>query len=137
MSRGSLGIWLPGPGLLVAQMVDYGDEAFATPIAQAFDRALESAGPVRMFFDVGRMHNYDSALRTRLTKRFLGDRARIGGIDIFVQSRIVAMGVAVANLALGGIIAAHPKRLAFNLALDDVLRKAGIASFSSGVLLAA
>ncbi len=132
-----MGIWLPGPGLLVAQMVDHGDEAFATPIAQAFERALEGAGPVRMFFDVGRMHNYDSPLRTRLTKRFLGDRARIAGIDIFVQSRIVSMGVAVANLALGGIIAAHPKRLGFNLALDDVLRKAGIASFSSGVLLAA
>jgi hypothetical protein len=47
------------------------------------------------------------------------------------------MGVAVANLALGGIIKSHTKRLDFNLSLDGVLRGAGIATFSSSILVAA
>jgi hypothetical protein len=131
-----MGIWLPGRGLLVTQILNYGVEDFVSPIAEAFDQVLGNEGSVRMYFDVGRMHTYDSGLRTRLTARFLRDRGRIERIDILAQSRIVAMGVAVANLALGGLIASYTKRVDFNLALDGALRGAGIATFSSGVLQA-
>jgi hypothetical protein len=134
---GNLGIWLPGKDLLVVQIAGHGGEEFVTPIGQAFDQALESSGSVRMYFDVGKLHKYDSPLRTRLTTRFLRDRGRIAGIDILVQSKIVSMGVAVANLALGGLIKSYARRPDFDSALDDALKGAGVATFSSRVLSAA
>jgi len=136
-SRGSLGIWLPAPRLLVSRIAGHGEGEFVSPIIEAFEQTLAAEGPVKLYFEVAKMNNYDSLLRTRLTARFGQSRPRVGTIAVLVSSRIVAMGVSVANLALGGLVTSYAARAPFSEALDGELRAAGILSFSSKVLLAA
>jgi hypothetical protein len=131
--RGSIGVWMRPP-ILLAQMVGYGDGHFADPIIDAFDEALLGKQPVQIFFEMGGMPNYDSALRTRLTTHFGTHRARVASLHVFTHSRLVAMGVAVANLALGGIITSHETLAAFQSALDRELGKAKVSAFTSAAL---
>ncbi len=136
-SRGSLGIWVPGPGLVIGRITGHGEADFVSPIVQGLEQELAAEESVKLFFDVAKMTNYDSLLRTRLTVRFSQDRPRIRTIAVLVSSKIVAMGVAVANLALGGLVSSYSARGPFSEALDRELRTAGVVSFSSRVLLAA
>jgi hypothetical protein len=131
--RGSIGVWMRSP-ILLAQMIGHGDGRFADPIIDAFDEALRGKHAVQIFFEMGGMPNYDSALRTRLTTHFATHRARVASLHVFTRSRLVAMGVAVANLALGGIIISHDSLAAFQSALDREISKAKVSGFTSAAL---
>jgi hypothetical protein len=129
-----MGIWAPAPGILLVQLSAYGEEQFATPIVEAIDRALETGARLKMFYDMEAMTNYDSSLRTKLTARFLQCRTETDALVVLAKSRLVSMGISVANLALGGIIKLHQDRLDFANAFEGELRKSGVVGFSIGVL---
>jgi hypothetical protein len=131
--RGSIAVWMRAP-ILLAQMIGHGDGRFADPIIGAFDEALPRKLPVQIFFEMGGMPNYDSALRTRLTSHFASHRTQIASLHVFTRSRLVAMGVAVANLALGGVIISHESLVAFQAALDREIAKANVSGLSSSSL---
>lgn len=129
-----MGIWAPSPGILLVQLSGYGEEEYAACIIEAIDRAVESRSRVKMFYDMEGMSNYDSALRTKLTARFLQCRKEIDALAVLAKSRLVSMGITVANLALGGMIKMHQDRAAFTGAFESELRKSGVVGFSVGVL---
>src|SRR4051794_15808909 len=129
-----MGIWAPAPGILLVQMAGFGDGEFATHIIDAIDREIEGGRRIKVFIDMEEMTNYDSTLRTKLTTRFLQCRKEIDAFVVLAKSRIVSMGVSVANLALGGIISVHDDRPGFTGAFEGELRKSGVVGFSIGVL---
>ncbi|HEY6878138.1 MAG TPA: hypothetical protein VI299_08960, partial [Polyangiales bacterium] len=86
------------------------------------------------FFDLGRMPNYHSELRTRLTGHFAQRLTQMSSFHIFTSSRLVAMGVSVANLALGHMIKMHPTFERFREELDTVVRNTRTVRFNSSVL---
>lgn len=133
-ARGSLGIWAPSPGVLLVQLNGYGEVGYAAHIIDAIDRAVESRSRIKMFYDMEGMSNYDSALRTKLTARFLQCRKETDELVVLAKSRLVSMGVTVANLALGGLIKIHQDRASFTSAFESELRKSGVVGFSVGVL---
>lgn len=135
--RGSLGIWTPALGFVITRIAGHGEKEFSEPIITAFERCLEQTQSVRLFFDTGDLVTYDSDLRLNLTGRFLKDRKRIANLDVLVRSKLVAMGVSVANLALGGIVTSHAVREPFSAALDRALVTAGATGFSSRSFTAA
>ena len=131
--RGCMGLWVPGPSLLVASFVGYGEAGFVAPILTAY-RGLAHAGHLHLFFDAESLSNYDSAIRTELTAAFFPDRSRIGSLHVLVKSRLVGMGVSVANLALGGIVSSSTERASFKSKLEACLFENHVAGFSSRVL---
>ncbi len=133
---GELDIWVPSASLVLVRMTGVGDARFAGPVLEHFDAAAKAGAPVHLFVDFQRLDTYESGLRTRATAHLGGQRQNIGGLHVLVRSRLVAMGVAVANLALGGIIRAHSQRASFSEALDRELRAQGVVGFSSAVLAA-
>jgi hypothetical protein len=135
--RGHAGIWTPGAGFLIVRFTRIGDKALAEPIIDSFRELVDSAVPVRVFFDLETMATYDSELRTALTACFFKDRKRLRTFDVLVGSKLTAMGVSVANLTLGGIITSHSRRMPFVTALDAALTAAGVTAFSSSALLEA
>jgi hypothetical protein len=134
--KGRLGIWTPAPDLLILRMTDQGDKAFAGPIIHAFDEISKRSRQHRLFFDLETMTTYDSELRTRLTARFYEDRLNIAAFHVLVGSKLTAMGVSVANLALGGIITSHSSRVPFVLALDAAIAASKAVGFESSVVFA-
>jgi hypothetical protein len=131
--RGRVDIFFGGPILLV-RLSEHGEGDFAIPILSAFDAIIARGQRSELFFDAGRLHNYDSALRTRLTDHFVEHRPRIAALHVFTRSRLVAMGVSVANLALGGLITSHTEMSTFGDALDAAVRTAGVTGISSSLL---
>jgi hypothetical protein len=131
-----LGIWSPGPAIVLVEVAGFGESQFAPPIVAAIDRAFQSGKQLKLFIDGEGMENYDSSLRTELTSHLLSGRANIGALVVLAKSRLVTMGVSVANLALGGIIRLCNDRPKFTSALQDELRQSGVVGFSVGVLLA-
>jgi len=131
-ARGSLGLWTPAPMMLLMAVRDHGEAAFVEPIVTLLDRL---SGPtLYLFADLAALSSYDSALRTGLTNRFGRDRARIVDFPIMLGSKIVAMGVTVANLALGGMVTTHTSRELFTSAVDKRLFALGVVGFSSNAL---
>jgi hypothetical protein len=53
---------------------------------------------------------------------------------VLVKSRIVAMGVSVASLALGGIVKSRADTTSFRSALEAELRERRVTGFSADLL---
>ena len=132
--RGRLDLFAAGP-LLVLRFSDHGEGEFATPIIAAFDGIAGRGEKAEMFFEMGGMFNYDSALRTRLTVHFVRHRPKIASLHVFTRSRIVSMGVSVANLALG-LITVHANLASFGGALDQIAKRTRTIGISGNLLSA-
>jgi hypothetical protein len=98
--------WTSSGGLLVVVAV-HGDRVLAPLMTQRAD-TIVARGRVRIFFDFWDMPTYDSEMRIQWTNWLAKHRARLDEIHIVARSKLVAMGVSVANLALGGIIKSYP-----------------------------
>lgn len=129
-SRGRLSLWTLDHGFLVFQVVAHGDRAFVSPIIAGLRRSLRHGAAVQIFVDVERMTSYDTELRTEVTAAMAPERKHIGCLHILVRSKIVAMGVSVANLTLGGIMTIHGEPGPFQHALQTGLAKGRVSGFS-------
>jgi hypothetical protein len=74
-----------------------------------------------LFDDMEATTGYATEARSALTQWVMAHRRALGGIHILTHNRLVAMGVTVANLALGGFLTAYTDRTAFNAALGRVV----------------
>lgn len=120
---------------MVVSLLGYGEADFAVPILEAYE-TLHKTDRIHFFADAEHLVNYDSRLRTAMTARFLPDRARFETLHVMLKSKIVAMGVSVANLALGGIVDVTSDAEAFKASLDACLFKNHVVGFSSNALQA-
>jgi hypothetical protein len=123
--RGSASIRRPRPHVehLVAR--GFANVEAVGLILEQRERIVAECGKIALFDDLEGLVGYDSEVRVRLTDWSRANRPKIVAFHILTSSRIVAMGVTVANLALGGSIRAHLKRMPFEAALrDEVLRGA-------------
>ena len=126
--------WQPTRGLLVLRITGKGLEDFALPMHEELEAALAKCDSLHVYVDVERLDRYDSKLRVRATESFAAHRPRIASMHVLFRSSFVAMGVAVANLALGNLITSHSKRSTFKRALDAHLSSLNLVGFSSEVL---
>jgi hypothetical protein len=78
------------------------------------------------FHDWSEMEDYETRARLRLTSWVIKNRQRYDAIHILSSSRLVGMGVTVANLSLGQFITTYntDQRGAFAGAMAEVVRAA-------------
>jgi hypothetical protein len=109
-----------GPVVLI-KMMGRLDAAIGKQIATALDTALAGARePVATFWNLEAMEHYHSDVRVLCTQALLRNRANVMSIQTLATNRIVKMGVAVANVALGGRVRNTESRTEF----ESLLRKA-------------
>lgn len=101
--------------LLIAE--GHGSKDMAVPILGLRDQIVREAGKIAVFDDFENASSYDSELRVKMTEWSRKNAKAMTAHHILTTSKIVAMGVAVANLALGATIKAHTKRATFEEAL--------------------
>ena len=86
---------------------------------RTLDLVEKAAIPHRIFYlfcDWAEMNGYDSEIRNMYTQWIASNRSRLK-VHILVGSKLVSMGVSVANLALGGSLIGYTNRTAFEAAL--------------------
>jgi hypothetical protein len=86
-------------------------------VARWLDECLPAARAATLFFDLDELDSYESPVRKLAQRVLKRHEDRWTSIHALVRSRIVAMGVSVANTLLGGRIEIHRDRAAFDRAL--------------------
>jgi hypothetical protein len=92
-------------------------------IERTFDRVLAQGVRPDLFIDVERMTGYDSDYRQAVSRWGTRIQSRSGEHHFFVRSRLVAMGIAVSNLAAGGKLQPTTKRPEFEAALARAIAR--------------
>ena len=106
---GSIEMWYPAPRVVADRVVGRMDLELARHFASRL--AIKMAqGPLHVFSNWELMEGYDSDVRVELTSWALQHRRDFASIHVLVRSRLVAMGISVANVALGGLMRAHTGR---------------------------
>ena len=101
--RGELAIWLAAPTVLVFKYRGYSDAAYLPFIAMVYDRTLANLrGRTAIFVDCELQTGYDSEFRRGLVDWLKRMLSLPSIYCLFVKSRLVAMGIALARLAMGG-----------------------------------
>src|SRR6266516_2972993 len=104
------------------------DAAVGRGVAKALAGHLAAAAaPVHTFWDLEALVNYHTEVRTACTRALLDNKPRVASIHAFSHSVIVRMGVAVANVALGGTIRSYQQRAPFEAALAAALAESARA----------
>jgi hypothetical protein len=127
----TLRVWNPAPAVFVVNIQGHGDRTLADLILEQFEPAFEQGLRPSIFFDLEQMPSYHSSLRIKLTSRFSRSLRQIEEIHILNVSKLVAMGVAVANLMLGGVVTISSDPVLFDARVDAAARRAGATGFSS------
>lgn len=124
--RGEVRVYAPSPGVYVTWSRGHLCTAMAKEIIAAGNRLLETHSTLEVFHDWEAGESYDSAARLDLTKWGVEVRKRVTKVHVLVKPKIVKMGVAVASIALGGMIESHEDRRSFEASLARAQRDAAL-----------
>jgi hypothetical protein len=121
--RGSLVISYPGGAVMVFTYHGYMTADVVPFVDACSDRMLATGATPDFYVDLEDLAAFDSEYRRQITK--WGERAyrSVGEAVFLVRSRIIAISVAVSNLAVGGKIKAVTKRADFEAAVDAAVRR--------------
>jgi hypothetical protein len=122
--RGTLRTWSPAPTVYATQFTGHLDVRFVPHMVGLYDRSIVANERPRGFHDWQKMASYDTEARVKLTQWVLRMRDYVRSIDILVASRLVSMGVTVANVVLGGMIHVTRDRLEFEERLAEAVEAA-------------
>lgn len=120
--RGAVRLWTLSPTVYVTRATGHMEAAHAEVFVRYGEERLVAARgqKLHVFHDWLGMTGYDSVCRQRLTSWSLAHLDTYDEVHLAVRSKIVAMGVGIANIVLKSIIRVHP-----NLArLEIELRRA-------------
>jgi hypothetical protein len=122
-ASGTLRLLWNDAGAVEIMVRDHGGEDLVDIVTQRMEQVLGRGSRIVLFFDLGDMRSYDSVMRVRWTDWVQEHIRQVESLDVIARSKLVTMGVAVANLALGGIIKVHSGRAG---AYETKLLKAGL-----------
>ena len=115
-AKGESVLTAPKPDMILFKVTGHLDKTMGK---RSLDQVEKAAGPHRVFYlfcDWAEMNGYDSEIRNMYTQWIASNRSRLK-VHILVGSKLVSMGVSVANLALGGSLVGYTNRTAFEAAL--------------------
>jgi hypothetical protein len=105
------------------QVTGYLESGVVAKITQPIDRLIATGSKPIIFNDWWDLTGYDTDARLKLTDWIFWIRGKIVGSHILVRSKIVSMGVSIANLALGGMLTVYTDRGEFALAYHRAMRQ--------------
>jgi len=102
-------------GAVRITVTGHGHADYSQPALARWDAALGSGSRPVMLIDFWGMPTYDSGMRVQMTGWGVKHRSEA---DFYVctQSKIVLMGLAVANIALSGLLHVFEERQQFDIA---------------------
>ena len=114
----------PKPNVVYFQVTGHLDKTIGRRFLDLVDRVVAVQSHFHAFCDFADTTGYDSEVRTMFTQWVASHRIRTT-VHILVGSKIVSMGVSVANLALGGSLIGYTSRAIFDAAFRSA--KMGLA----------
>ncbi|MGE3673221.1 MAG: hypothetical protein AB7K71_26345 [Polyangiaceae bacterium] len=98
--RGAVELFVPAPGVSVIRVAGRLETDLARQLTDAYEPAFAEARHLRAFMDCELMTGYDSEARSHLTQWVIQHRSQVRGCWVLTGSKLVAMGITVADTAL-------------------------------------
>jgi hypothetical protein len=118
--RGEAFLSFVAPNVLLCTIRRHVSELLGAAIVLEFDRMLAQCTRMHLFIDADEMTGYDTEFRSRSTEWGSRARPRLISNHVLVRSKIVAMGVTVANMIIRGNVEMHSNRADFEKSLIGV-----------------
>ena len=115
-SRGEATISILKADVAVLKITGHLDRHMGIHVLEIVTKQTQSTKRLHIFCDWAEMTGYESDVRSAFTQWAATHRSRVT-FHLLVGSKLVAMGVSVANLALGGILVGYTNRSSFDAAL--------------------
>ena len=125
--RGELAVAFRAPAVLVFKYRGYMSAGAVPFVDGCVQRALKAGLRPDLFVDLRELTGYDTEYRVAITQWGRTIKDRVGLFLLLVNSKLIAMGVSVSNMILGGFMTATSRHEQFEAALAESLRKAGVA----------
>lgn len=119
-------LWLPARGVVVTRARGYGDVGIVRFYTGRVDRLLLAAPQtrIRAFHHWADVDRFDSKARAQLRTWAEQQAASLADAHYLVSSRIMAMAISAAALALGRKLVAYTAEEKFEAALDGAIQAA-------------
>jgi hypothetical protein len=129
---GTIRVWVLAKNVYVTQGEGHMKDGHCEFLESYGEKRIRLAGgKLFVFHDWIELTGYDSKTRVRLTMWSASRRHHYEEVHLAVRSRIVAMGVQVANIALGGFMRAHSGTASLEVELARVLHLVGASQPSA------
>lgn len=109
------------PGLVKVSYRGLATRDFAEHVTRELELILPRDRRLEVFVDAGALRSYHSDFRKEWTAWMLKHKAQLDGVHILFHSRVVEMGINIANVVLGDFIKAYPKRADFERRFEQTL----------------
>lgn len=119
--RGELTIWQPSDTVVVFELGGHIGRAFVEPIIERVQGLVDAGGRPTVFDNLERAVSYDGDVRLEITRFAARTAADVAATHVLVRSKLIAMTVAVANLALRQALTVHSSRSGFDEALSRAM----------------
>jgi hypothetical protein len=121
-ARGQLRIFLPAPTVMIFKYVGHTDLSHIEFIERAFDDTFAPEQQhLHLFVDAEEQTGYDSDFRRRTAAWSSRVEPRTDTYCVLVKSRLVAIGVNLTVLAVGGRVSVVSKRAHFEARLESAI----------------
>ena len=122
--------WMAGPRAVIQVGSGHGDAELARLMVDGLTRELQGLTDIVCFFDGLAFTGYDPAFRVTMAEgaRRLMATGQFKTLRLLTRSKIVAMGVSVANLAVRSNFEVYSNAAAFDRALIDCGGGAALAT---------
>lgn len=123
--RGELRIWVPAPTVMLFKYRGHTDVGHIEFIERAFDETFApDQKHLHLFVDAEEQTGYDREFRARTSAWSSRVEPRTDTYCVFVKSRLVAIGVAITVLAVGGRVSVVSNRGVFKKRLEAAVNSA-------------
>ncbi len=112
-------LYVPMETVVVSRIAGRGTEVVAKTMIEEFDKLFADDPALSLFTDMSEMSDYSTKARALLTAWMKKNMPRARTVHIHVRSKLVAMGVSVANLALRSGMKMHSNSASFEEAVRD------------------
>ena len=119
--RGTLRMTRLGPDAFLAYVSGHVDLELARRMMNVLTKEPAGLAPILLFGDWTGIESYDTAARVELTQFFRKRRPQYHAIHSLAKSKLVAMALAVANMALRGLLWNYADRAMFEAAMKELL----------------
>jgi hypothetical protein len=122
-ARGSLVISQPVHGVMVFTYHGHMGASVVPFVERSVARVLQTGVRPDLFIDLEQMTGYDSDYRKAISTWGARMYREFGEVRVFVQSKIVAMGIAVSNLTSAGKMKPTTERARFDQFLGEAIAR--------------
>lgn len=115
--------WSPARGVFCTEVKGQFTMDVVDLFVEGFDEVLAFRRDhlCRSFHDLAACKGYDTAARVAYTERSKRVMVHVEMVEMFFASRIVAMGIEVANVVIGGKVTGTADRAGFERRRDEVI----------------